>query len=108
MNNKYSAGKLAGCLFLLLLTSISFSQQLSTQTRIAGNGVSAAEGCLGCPGTEWNNAGKITSKDGSFAGTILAENGFCFQSICYYSRGLIASKFDFALAKTRNFRGKKY
>jgi hypothetical protein len=103
----YTAAKLAGCLFLLLISSYSFSQQILTQTKIAGNGVSAAEGCLGCPGSEWNDANKITKKDGSFASTSLAEEGFCFQSICYYSRGLIASQFGFAIDPNAEIKGIK-
>jgi len=75
----YTAAKLAGCLFLLLISSYSFSQQLLTQTKIAGNGVSAAEGCLGCPGSEWNDANKITKKDGSLQAHHLLKKDSAFN-----------------------------
>lgn len=65
--------------------------------RLPDKGTQSVEGCLACPGTEWSNTTAITKKDQQFAGTELSENGFCFQTNCFYSRGLIGSDFGFSL-----------
>lgn len=90
-----------------LFTQVSFSQVVLSQPRLAGDGVSAAEGCLACPGSEWNIAENITHKDGQFASTTMMAKGFCFQSVCYFSRGLIASQFGFNLGSDVIIKGIK-
>jgi len=53
--------------------------------------------CLACPGSEWSNEMNITAADAQFATISLNQNGFCFQSTCFYSRYLYAHNFNFAI-----------
>jgi hypothetical protein len=54
-------------------------------------------GCLSCPGGEWNNYNNIMAPDGQNAEVTLNYFPFCFQSMCYYSRYLMAQNFGFTI-----------
>lgn len=73
--------------------------------RLPDKGTQSVEGCLACPGSEWSNTTAITKKDQQYAGTELSSNGFCFQTNCFYSRGLIGSDFGFNLPATATVNG---
>lgn len=96
------------------LLSLSFAalffasaENASSQSkgRLPDKGTQSVEGCLACPGSEWSNTIAITKKDQQCAGTELSANGFCFQTNCFYSRGLIGSDFGFNLPETATVNG---
>lgn len=102
--NRITSG-IAACLVMLFLSASSFSQVIVSKAKNAGDGVSATEGCLACPGSEWSDADNIKMQDGFFAITYMAPKDFCFQSACYFSRGLIASDFGFNLPDNAEIKG---
>lgn len=103
MNTRFTFLRIAaGLLLLNFAVSESFGQ---FKSRFPGSGVQSADGCLSCPGSEWNSASAITQKDGQFATTSMTENAFCFQTVCFFTRGLIGSDFGFNIPATSTING---
>ena len=85
------------CCILVSSLIIANAQQPLSQTKKPNAGASANDACLACLGTSWSDADNVKKKDGNFASTTLLNSGFCFQSVCYYSRGLMAYDFNFSI-----------
>jgi len=94
MKHTVTLSRLIAIVAFVLFTQLSFAQVLK-QVRLPQTGVEAAAGCLACPGSEWNMPQNISTNNNQFATTQMAAAGFCFQSTCAYSRGLMASDFNF-------------
>lgn len=90
------------CFFLFAGITSAYSQSSSKKPHIANY---SAAGCLACSGSEWNDYNYIKQLDGKFATSNLAAEGYCFQTICYYSRGLMASDFQFSIPATATVTG---
>ena len=63
--------------------------------------------CLACRGTDWSNFQNIKIADGQYAATELEPDSQCFQSSCYYSRGLLAENFGFTIPSNALIMGIK-
>ncbi len=57
----------------------------------------SAAGCLSCPGSEWNNPAEALTFNYIYSEAHLEAAGACFQTACYYSRGLMLSDFGFTI-----------
>lgn len=64
-------------------------------------------GCLSCPGADWVNPMSAQFADNVFTTAALQSFPSCFQSSCYYSRGLMASSFGFAIPTGATITGIK-
>jgi hypothetical protein len=104
MKNFHLAVATIACIFTLLTFSFSnsFAQK---QNKLPGTGEQAANGCLACTGSEWNDAQNITQNDNQSATTTMTANGSCFQTVCFFSRGLIASNFGFTIPSAAIIKG---
>ncbi len=89
--------------FFLFATVQIFAQVAGPNN--PANSTQSADGCLSCPGTEWINFYGAQYDDGLYSVTNLNVAGFCFQSICYYSRALWVSDFGFSIPSTANIDG---
>lgn len=88
--------------FVFIQTSVS---QISV-TDDAGTAVTTPiSACLSCPGSIWNNEPNVYIADGNPSDIDLMQNGFCFQSTCYYSRFLLCSQFGFSIPGTATILG---
>ncbi|MEO6167862.1 MAG: T9SS type A sorting domain-containing protein [Chitinophagales bacterium] len=90
--------------FLMVLVAVNVVNGQS-KSKFPDMGVQSADGCLACPGSEWNNATNITKKDEQFASTTMGQSEFCFMTSCFYTRGLIGSDFGFNLPATSTVNG---
>jgi len=87
----------------ILLYSIGillFAENICAQSQGPNSPATAnfsANGCLSCPGSEWNNYNNIMVADGQEADVGLPAFPMCFQSVCYYSRALLAENFNFSV-----------
>ncbi len=61
--------------------------------------------CLGCPGEDWTSWANAESNDHQFAETDLMQHGYCFQSTCYFSRVMTATKYHFSIPLTATLTG---
>ena len=92
-------------IFIMLCLSLQYANsQSSTQSATFGT-TSPSSACLSCPGSIWNNEMNVAAADGIPSDIGLMQNGFCFQSTCYYSRFLESSQFGFAIPGTATIVG---
>jgi hypothetical protein len=85
---------------ILLLHTIVFNSegQPSTQGPLEPTVVNVQyAGCLSCKGTEWFNPVYTGQFDSVFTEASLMEYGFCFQTSCYYARGLMPRDYGFSI-----------
>lgn len=67
----------------------------------------SAIGCLACPGAEWSSWNDIMTADGAYAEVGLNAFPNCFQTMCFYSRYLMASNFGFTIPGSATIDGVK-
>lgn len=103
MKNTLKLIKMVSTTLLLLFTIVAVNGQ--SKSKFPHTGVQSANGCLACPGSEWNSATDITKKDGQFATTTMSQKEYCFMTNCFYTRGLIGSNFGFNLPATATVSG---
>ena len=97
-------------IYLLTASIISCSCNIFSQSQGPNSPAYAtfsANGCLSCPGSEWNNYNNIMMADGLTADIGLADFPMCFQTSCYYSRYLIATNFGFTIPAVATVTGVK-
>lgn len=83
---------LLSALFLFFFYSLNAQQQGPNNPSFASYEYA---GCLSCPGSEWINPANVFLADNQFAAVQPAYYPMCFQTVCYYTRGLIAQNFGF-------------
>lgn len=83
-------------LFLISETRI-FSQQYSQGPNIALTVNEQYAGCLACAGSEWSNLSDGINPDGMYATCNLMQNPDCFQTVCFFTRGIMTSNYGFSI-----------
>jgi len=61
--------------------------------------------CLACPGADWNNFNNVKVSDSAYAEAQLASFPQCNTFSCYYSRGLMSTKFGFNVPANATIKG---
>ncbi len=102
MKRKLTLRTLLICSFFLT-AGISFAQTQGPNN--TGNATAQFSGCLSCPGTDWLDTTNVMLSDNTDASTTLSPMPLCFQSQCYYSRGLLASDFGFTIPGNATIEG---
>ncbi|MBK5286804.1 MAG: hypothetical protein JJE25_15545 [Bacteroidia bacterium] len=95
-------------IFLFSVGIFLFTENIFPQSQGPNNPATAnfaANGCLSCPGSEWNNYNNILVADGQDADVGLPAYPMCFQNICYYSRALLAENFNFSVPFSATITG---
>jgi hypothetical protein len=101
--------RISPLMFLLLVAAMSLPFRSHAQSVQGPNSPDSVTyqvpSCLACPGATWSNPDSVKVSDGKYATAELASFPQCNTFSCYYSRGLISTKFGFNIPSNATVTG---